>query len=188
MPFVGDIFAQLKTGSTATVLQEIRDGKTSGVTGAELLKLVNKARTFLASKRLQKGDRIGLLAANSIRWIAVDLAAMAEGLIVVPLYFRQSPAELVAMMKDSSPVLICCGDLALRAGILQAWPEAPPHFLFDEIFVGVDGIVVDRPQVREEDPVTIIYTSGTSGRQRESYSPPPMSGSCWVAPRLGWTP
>ena len=148
------------------MLQEIRDGQITGVTGAELLELIRKARTFLASKGLKKGDRCGLLAANSIGWVAMDLAIMAEGLIVVPLYFRQAPAELVAMMKDSSPSLICCGDAALRDGIQQAWPEAPPHFLFDEIFAGVEGIALDRPQVRDEDPVTIIYTSGTSGEAK----------------------
>ena len=74
------------------------------MTGSEFLELVRKARTFLVSKGLKKGDRCGLLAANSIRWMAVDLAAMAEGLIVVPLYFRQAPAELIAMMKDSTPL------------------------------------------------------------------------------------
>ena len=102
MPFVGEIFAQLKAAANTPVLQEIRDGQVTGVTGDEFLELIRKARTFLASKGLKKGDRCGLLAANSIRWIAVDLAAMAEGLIVVPLYFRQAPAELVAMMKDST--------------------------------------------------------------------------------------
>ena len=105
MPFVGDIFSQLKAAPDVRVLQEIRDGQFTGVTGPELLELVRKARTFLAAKGLKKGDRCGILAANSIRWIAMDLAAMAEGLIVVPLYFRQAPAELVAMMKDSTPAL-----------------------------------------------------------------------------------
>src|SRR5947209_13427362 len=134
MPFVGDIFARLKTAPDAVVLQEIRDGQITGVTGAELLEWVRKARTFLASRNLKKGDRCGLLAANSIRWIAIDLAAMAEGLIVVPLYFRQAPAELAAMMKDSTPAIVCCGDVKLRDGILENWPQAPPHFLFNEIF------------------------------------------------------
>src|ERR1700733_6948922 len=114
MPFVGEIFAQLKSAASTMVLQEIRDGQISGVTGNELLELIRKARTFLASKGLQKGDRCGLFAPNSIHWVAMDLAAMAEGLIVVPLYFRQAPAELVAMMKDSSPSLICCADATLR--------------------------------------------------------------------------
>jgi len=166
MPFVGDIFAQLKAIPGNTVLQEIRDGQTTGATGPQLLELVAKARTFLASKGLKKGDRCGILAANSIRWIAMDLAAMAEGLIVVPLYFRQAPAELVAIMKDSTPSLVCCGDTALRAGIQQVWADAPPHYPFDEIFAGVEGIRLDRPQVRNEDPVTIIYTSGTSGEAK----------------------
>ncbi len=166
MPFVGDIFAQLKAASNTVVLQEIRDGQVTGVTGAELLELIRKARTFLVSKNLKKGDRCGLLAANTIRWIAIDLAAMAEGLIVVPLYFRQAPSELVAMMKDSTPALVCCGDAALRTGIQQNWPEAPPHYLFDEIFAGVPESALDRPQVRDEDPVTIIYTSGTSGEAK----------------------
>ena len=70
------------------------------------------------------------------------------------------------MMKDSTPSLICCGDATLRDGIQQTWPDAPPHFLFDEIFAGVDGVALDRPQVRDDDPVTIIYTSGTSGEAK----------------------
>jgi len=166
MPFVGEIFSQLKAAAGTTVLQEIREGRVTGVTGAELLELIAKARMFLGSKGLQKGDRCGLLAANSIRWVAMDLAAMAEGLIVVPLYFRQAPAELVTMMKDSTPSLVCCGDAALCDGIQKAWPEAPPNFLFDEIFAGADGVTLDRPQVRDSDRVTIIYTSGTSGEAK----------------------
>lgn len=166
MPFVGDIFAQLKSAGSTTVLQEIRDGQITGVNGAELLAMIHRARTFLASKGLSKGERCGILAANSIRWIALDLAATAEGLIVVPLYYRQAPAELVAMMKDSTPAVVCCGDVNLRAAIQQQWPAAPPHILFDEIFAGAEGISLDRPQVRNEDPVTIIYTSGTSGEAK----------------------
>lgn len=166
MPFVGEIFSQLKAAAGTTVLQEIRDGKVTGVTGVELLELIRKARTFLASKGLQKGDRCGLLAANSILWLALDLAATAEGLIVVPLYSRQAPAELIAMMKDSTPALLCCGDAGLRDAIRTAWPEAPEQFLFDEIFAGAEGISLDRPQVLDADTVTIIYTSGTSGEAK----------------------
>ena len=166
MPFVGEIFSQLKATAGRTVLEEIRDGRVVGVTGSELLELVRRARTFLAAQGLERGDRCGLLGANSIRWIALDLAAVVEGLIVVPLYDRQAPGELVAMMKDSTPSLVCCGDAALRAGIHQVWTEAPPHVLFDEIFSAVEGVPLDRPQVRHADPVTIIYTSGTSGEAK----------------------
>ncbi len=166
MPFVGDIFSQLNAAPANTVLQEIRDGKLTAVAGPGLLELVRKARTFLVSKGLEKGERCGILAPNSIRWIALDLAAMAEGLIVVPLYSRQAPSELAAMIKDSTPSLVCCGDQALLDGIRQASPHAPPLLLFEEVFAGVEGVVLDRPQLRNEDPVTIIYTSGTSGEAK----------------------
>jgi long-chain acyl-CoA synthetase len=166
IPFVGEIFSQLQAAADTRVLAEIREGEITGVTGGELLELVRKARTFVASRGLKKGDRCGLLAANSIRWVAMDLALMAEGLIVVPLYSRQAPAELVAMMKDCTPSLLCCGDLALRDGIAQIWAEAPPQSLFDEIFAGVAGVQLERPQVGKDSPVTIIYTSGTSGEAK----------------------
>jgi long-chain acyl-CoA synthetase len=166
IPFVEEIFSQLREAADTRILAEIREGEIRGVTGNELLELIRKARTFIASKGLKKGDRCGLLAANSIRWVAMDLALMAEGLIVVPLYSRQAPAELVAMMKDCAPSLVCCGDAALRDGIRQSWGEAPPQSLFDEIFAGVDGLPLEPPQMGTEDPVTIIYTSGTSGEAK----------------------
>ena len=166
IPFIGEIFSQLQAAADTRILAEIRDGQITGVTGSELLELVRQARTFIASKGLQKGERCGLLAANSIRWVAMDLALMAEGLIVVPLYSRQAPAELVAMMKDCTPALVCCGDAALRDGIADNWAEAPPQFLFDEIFAGVEGVQLERPQMGNDSPVTIIYTSGTSGEAK----------------------
>ena len=165
-PFLEEIFSQLRETADTRILAEIRDGQITGVTGNELLELIRKARTFLASQKLKKGDRCGLLAPNSIRWVAMDLALIAEGLIVVPLYSRQAPAELVSMMQDSTPSLVCCGDAALRDAITQAWPEAPPQFLFDDIFAGVEGVQLNQPQAANDDPVTIIYTSGTSGEAK----------------------
>ncbi len=166
MSFVYDIFTQLKAAGDTRILQEIRDGEVVGSSGSELLELVRTARRFLAGRGLRRGDRCALLANNSIEWVALDLAITAAGLIVVPLYARQAPAELVAMMKDCSPSLICCGDAALRGGIAQNWPDAPPRVLFDEIFAKTEGTALDRLQITDSDPVTIIYTSGTSGEAK----------------------
>ncbi|MFZ1169023.1 MAG: AMP-binding protein [Candidatus Sulfotelmatobacter sp.] len=166
IPFVDEIFSQLQVAADTQILAEIRDGEITGVTGGELLGLVRKARTFIASRGLPKGERCALLAANSIRWVAMDLALMAEGLIVVPLYSRQAPAELVAMMKDCMPAAVCCGDAALRDAIAKSWPEAPLQFLFDEVFAGVEDVQLERPQMGNNSPVAIIYTSGTSGEAK----------------------
>ncbi len=166
MSFLKDIFDRLETAHDTVVLQELRDGQTVAVTGRDLLEMVAKTRNFLASQGLKEGDRCALLAHNSIRWVAMDLAIMAEGLIVVPLYARQAPAELIAMMKDCSTALICCGDAALRDGIVQNWPDAPPQFLFNDIFASSTAGISTKPQLSDSDPVTIIYTSGTSGEAK----------------------
>jgi long-chain acyl-CoA synthetase len=163
--FLENIFAQLEKAGSTVLLQELRDGATIKATGRDLLAMITQARTFLASKGLRKGDRCALLAHNSIRWVAMDLAIIAEELIVVPLYARQAPAELVAMMKDCSPSLICCGEASLRESILETWPEAPPQYLFDEIFAA-NPAAVSETGLSESDPVAIIYTSGTSGEPK----------------------
>src|SRR5438067_304018 len=163
MSFLQDIFAQLRSSTETPVLQESGGRQ---ITAGELLELVCTARMFLSDKGLKKGDRCALLAHNSIRWVAMNLAVMAEGLIAVPLYARQSAAELVGMMKDCSPSLICCGDAVMRDAIPQHWPQAPQQFLFDEIFSGTNKADLDRLQVADTDPVTIIYTSGTSGEPK----------------------
>src|SRR5262249_32380025 len=165
MTFLENILKQLESAPQTQLLQEMPDGKPVTVTGADLLEMIGHARAFLVQKGLKKGDRCALLAHNSVRWVAMDLALMAEGMIVVPLYGRQAPAELVAMMKDCSPELICCGDAALRDGIVQNWPSALPQYLFDDIFA-VRGNISGNPQLADADPVTIIYTSGTSGEAK----------------------
>ena len=156
------------------MLQEVRDGQVIAASGAQLLASIQRARAFSHQAGLQKGDRSVLLAHNSIRWAALDLAMMAEGLIVVPLYARQAPTELVTMMQDSSPALICCGDSALRESISQHWPDSPRLVSFDEIFAGegeAPGPAANSARatalpLADSDPVTIIYTSGTSGEAK----------------------
>jgi long-chain acyl-CoA synthetase len=167
MTFLEQIFASLKHGGDAIVLQEMRDGQAVPLTARQLLARVQVARAYLRRLRLKKGDRCGLLAPNSMQWVAMDLAIMAEGLTVVPLYARQAPAELVAMMKDCWPSVIACGDQSLADAITAAWPEAPPYVRFENVFLEGRG-PVENPAltVAEEDVVTIIYTSGTSGEAK----------------------
>lgn len=183
MNFLENIFVNLAAAGETPVLRELHDQEVKGVlscgvTGPGLLKLVAQARAFLAGRSLRRGERCALLANNSIEWVAMDLAIMAEGLIVVPLYARQAPSELVSMMKDCSPSLICCGDAMLRDAIAKEWTEAPPQVLFEDIFGGkaADNDIASRVGApappknsrphSPSDPVAIIYTSGTSGEAK----------------------
>jgi long-chain acyl-CoA synthetase len=166
MSFLDRIFERLQHSAGIPVLAEVRDGKVISLTGSELLELVQQARKFLADRGLKKGDRCALLAPNSIRWAALDLAMMAEGIIVVPLYVRQAPIELVTMLKDSSPSRICCSDAPLAAEIQKLWPSAPKISLLDGIFTGDKVAPLAPAALEDSSPLTIIYTSGTSGEPK----------------------
>lgn len=162
-PFLDRIFIQLKHRADVPVLSELHEGQTESVTGTQLLTRISAARRFLLAASLRKGDRCVLLANNGVGWVAANLAVMAEGLISVPLYARQAPVELVAMMQDCSPSLIICGDETLRHGIASLWKEAPRLVLLSEVTDGEATSQEARLLLSDADPVTIIYTSGTSG-------------------------
>src|ERR1700685_4804555 len=102
MTFLENIFERLHQTGGAPVLREIRHGKINSVSGNELLSLVQEARNFLVARGMKKGDRCALLAPNSIRWVALDLALMAEGVIVVPLDPRQVAKDWLGIIKDFS--------------------------------------------------------------------------------------
>ncbi len=168
MNFLEDIFLRLEQTPGRVVLQEIRR-RIVPTTCEELSGSIRAARAFLRNAGLKPGDRCALLATNGVRWTAVDLAIMAEELIVVPLYARQAPHELVKVMQDCSPRLILCGDEDLADGIRKSWSQPPPIYLLDELLAHDPGraAVVANPQGLADDrPVTIIYTSGTSGEPK----------------------
>src|SRR5215472_8223769 len=159
--FLENIFAQLKHAHDRVVLREIHAQEFVSVTGGELLAKVQQVRAFLRHSGIQRGDRCVLLAPNSIRWVVFDLALMAEGSVVVPLYSRQAPGELAGMTKDCQPRLLFVSDPALGEEIASAWPEAPPRIVFDEVLneSAADPAALEPPITRSDaDLVTIIYT------------------------------
>jgi len=150
-------------------LREVRGESFVSVSGRELLDLVARARAYLRQAGVQAGDRCALLGPNSIRWVAFDLALMAEGAIVVPLYARQAANELAEMMKDCGPRLLIVSDAALGEAVAAVWPQAPARVTFDEVLGKIPagkGITAAPNPRRSEDLVTIIYTSGTSGEPK----------------------
>src|SRR5437773_12012845 len=145
--FLQSIFSHLQRSQGRVVLREVHGEQFVSKTGEELLVLVERARHWLRSTGIKSGERSGLVAANSIRWIAADLALMAEGVVVVPLYHRQTAGELAAMLKDCQPRIVLTGDAELSNALVNAWPDLPPPVLLGDIFSG-DGSTGAVPTIR----------------------------------------
>jgi long-chain acyl-CoA synthetase len=168
MTFLEQIFARLERASAIPLLSEVHDGATLvSVTGGELLSLIQQAREFARARGLRPGDRCAIYAPNSIRWVALDLALMFEGVIVVPLDPRQVATEIAAVLRDSTPSLLCCEDVMFASNASGAGNTAPQTAGFEEIFAAGSKSPASPPMHHaDHDAVTIVYTSGTSGESK----------------------
>jgi long-chain acyl-CoA synthetase len=175
--FLENFFAQLEKNASRVVIREIRGETFLELTGAQLLQQIRRAQEWIRRRNLAPGDRVAIVGPNSMRWIAIDLALMAEGLVVVPLYYRQAPGELVAVMRDCQPKLLIADGGALRESISAVWPSDAGFqcdtVLFDEILAtsasprAESQTDTTRLSARaDSDLVTIVYTSGTSGEPK----------------------
>lgn len=172
--FLQTIFARLLSAPQRVVLREVRSDVAGNpfisLTAAQLLALVEQARVWLRAQHIAPGERCGLIAANSIHWIAIDLALMAEGIVVVPLYHRQTAAELAGMLQDCQPRLVLTGDDETAVALAAAWPQIPQPVTFAHIFPGAAQQLLPATFTIRERPdneiLTIIYTSGTSGEPK----------------------
>jgi len=164
MSFVDTFFANLKRNPSRPFVTEVHGERLERSHGGRLAELIAQARGALRERGVKPGDRVVLLAPNSAKWVAADLAMLAEGAIVVPMYARQAEEELVLMMQDAGATLVVCADDALAEAVTKAWAEAPV-MTFEALFAG--EAVHEPPAARpDDDPVTIIYTSGTSGEPK----------------------
>ena len=175
--FLENFFAQLEKNASRVVIREIRDESFLELTGGQLLQQIRRAQEWIRGRNLSLGDRVAIVGPNSMRWIAIDLALMAEGLVVVPLYYRQAPSELVAVMRDCQPKMLIADGGALRGSITVVWPSDAGFrcdtVLFDEILATSASPRAEsqtdsaRLSARaDSDLVTIVYTSGTSGEPK----------------------
>lgn len=167
MSFVETILTNLTDDPERVVLEEIVDDSKRATKGEELARLVARARTAIAQAGVEHGDRVALLGPNSAHWVAADLAILAEGAIMVPLYSRQDPNELAEMLSDCAPRLLICANDALATAIERAWPADrrpdPVAFTTYTRLFAAEPTAAGPYPLAESDAVTIIYTSGTSG-------------------------
>lgn len=119
--------------------------------------------------RGQPGDRIGVLTWNCPEFIELIYAVAAAGRILVPLNARLAPAELAYQLR-SAGVDTLFGDTGLLPPLL-AHPDYPADIESIDLqrdyarWLAQDTTAA-LPRTAPEDPVWILYTSGTTGRPK----------------------
>lgn len=132
------------------------------------------------------GDRLAIALPNGTDWVCFDLAALSLGLIVVPLYLHDSPANMAFILTNSGARGLVIDTEARWRSLLPHWPELIGlEHVWIRDGLGADSHDLARPGVgalpdvlehqgqsepwlklKPDDIATIIYTSGTTGRPK----------------------
>lgn len=123
------------------------------------------------------GDRIATITGNSADQVVLFFACAKAGLVLVPLSWRLSPRELALQLEHADPALLLVEE---EFGTLAAATRNRLVHVPTVGILGGSGVessvpqpvrreasepVVQRP-VRDDDPLLIIFTSGTRGQAR----------------------
>ncbi|GHF52389.1 ATP-dependent acyl-CoA ligase [Streptomyces mashuensis] len=130
-------------------------GRRRELTQAELHALATERAGQLAVAGVRPGHVVGIRAANSVDWLAWDLAAVATGAVL-----KAFPDE---MPVDEPGAFLARHGLALLITDAEGLP-AHPAVVAPDGTPGRDVAVVDAPRGEPGDLHSLVFSSGTSGR------------------------
>jgi fatty-acyl-CoA synthase len=117
---------------------------------------------------LAPGDRVAILAENTLEHVLLFITAQKAGLILVPLNFRLAVPELQYIVGDSDPaVLFYSANYADTTDALTTKAQCAPLATVDDLIDREgDAPALDAKTPGLDDPLMILYTSGTTGRPK----------------------
>ena len=143
------------------------------LTFAQGFERAQKIANVLHARGLRKGDRIALLAKNSVDQLLVYLACSQLGIVTVGLNYRLAPAEWKFILEDANSQLLLADAelLPFIAPELGSLPVLCLHGALDgvESLADVIAQVASTPRDAEvgmHDVLFQMYTSGTTGRPK----------------------
>ncbi len=144
----------------------------------------NNAANFLSEKLgVGKGDRVSILAQNSVTYLELFYGLAKIGAVFAPLNWRLVARELAYIVNDcGSKVLICGPEYAMTLAEMRSEIDVehlvslegahiPGSWRYEEEVASASDKEPARPALDGEDAHCILYTSGTTGRPKGAIIP-----------------
>jgi long-chain acyl-CoA synthetase len=152
------------------------EGGWRDVSAAQFNDQVRSAARGLIARGIEAGSPVGILSPTRYEWTVLDFALWSIGAFAIPIYDSSSAEQIEWILRDSRAVAVITDTEPSAARVRAAVAEPPPLWVMDDDLLNAlatDGVdVTDEvlaaraATARSEDPATIVYTSGTTGRPK----------------------
>jgi len=150
----------------------------------QLNERANRLASFCHNKLgIQKGDRVSILAQNSVVYLDLFYGLAKIGAILAPLNWRLVARELAYIVNNcGSKVLLCGPEFVDTLDAMRPEIDAP-HFVslegaqiagawdYEQELAQASAAEPVRPALDDDDAHCILYTSGTTGRPKGAIIP-----------------
>jgi long-chain acyl-CoA synthetase len=138
----------------ALAYRQFENGRWRDYRWHEITAEVARWRAGLAAEGFAIGDRVAMSLPNGVDWVCFDQAALALGLVTVPLYTTDSPGNLAHILADSGARLVLLdSDAPWVALVAQADPlPALQRVLFRRLTGAVPGPAPGSAPSSAQDP------------------------------------
>ena len=176
MANIGEYFRQHVSAPDRALYRHFDGGEWRDVTIGEIAALIGRWQAALAARGLVAGDRVAICLKNGIDWVALDLAALGLGLVVVPLYVDDNVDNVAWCVANAEARLLVVESTKMANALKSTGNTLPPvHVLHpdarDPHATAASPLpaAAAAPQFQslpDKMLATICYTSGTSGRPK----------------------
>jgi long-chain acyl-CoA synthetase len=173
---LADYFAQHLAAPSKVLYRHFAGDGWADVTVAEVAALAGRWQLAFESLGLGAGARIGICAKNGVDWVALDLAALGQGLVVVPLYVDDNADNIAWCAGNAELQLLVVESTHIAQALEDTRTTLPPMRVLHPdpgdrrpSVAALLPAVSPAPEFRAlpgDTLATICYTSGTSGRPK----------------------
>lgn len=133
----------------------------------ELGENVARTMTVLRAFGVAEGDRVGVLAQNSVQFTELWLAVPMMGAMLAPLNTRLTAHELRPIIEEFDPTLLLTdGDLELARSVCPPGTKIRAMGQALSTLVAAAALSAPSSAVAEDDVMSVVYTGGTTGRSK----------------------
>jgi malonyl-CoA/methylmalonyl-CoA synthetase len=161
---LGDLFdlSFISRRDAVALEHDDRDGSLRELTFGEIDARANRTVRALEARGLVRGDRLCVHLANRLEFLDLFLACVRMGVIFVPMNVLYREREIGHMTSDAAPTL--CVTSAEHLPLFSGCQVVDVEQIASESVTQSDGRV--RVAIDGDDPLAIVYTSGTTGRSK----------------------